>query len=374
VAENLGRDVAFGLENARLPRAEIWDRVDAALMAVGLPYGRDHFVAALSGGELQRLVLAGALVLQPDVLLLDEPTSMLDRASAALARRAIIDAVDDRTLVVVEHRFDPWLDHVDRVIALDHAGRIVSDGTVAEFRSGPAPAGVWMPGLPTPRPVQIPAELVRPTEVESIRAADVDVDLTTRTLRGIHRTAALRGFAADLDPGRLTALTGPSGSGKSTALEVLGGLRPPTRGRVTPELAKLRSRSLSELVGWVPQSPELGFLERTVRAEIAATGLRLDRTVDVSAVAEVFGLSALLDASPFRLSGGEQRRLALAAGLAHRPGTLLLDEPTVGQDPDTWASVVGWMTFARDAGAAVAMATHDGDVPNDVSYELEVTR
>jgi energy-coupling factor transporter ATP-binding protein EcfA2 len=371
VAEHLGRDVAFGLENARMTRAEIWSRVDIALDAVGLAYGRDHFVTALSGGELQRMVLAGALALRPDVLLLDEPTSMLDRASADVARTAILDTLGDRTLVVVEHRFEPWLDHVDRVIALDHGGRMVSDGTVAAFLSGPPPAGVWMPGRAAPKPMEVPAELVRPSRVETVRAVGVDVDLTTRTLRGTHRTAALRHFAADVTGGQLTALVGPSGSGKSTALEMLSGARPPTRGRIEPELARLQSRELAARVGWVPQNPELGFLTRSVREEIAHTAHRLGRAIDVEAVAETFGLADLLEASPFRLSGGEQRRLALAAGLAHRPGVSLLDEPTVGQDPDTWASVVGWMSSARDAGASVVVATHDADIPRDVTLELE---
>ncbi|WP_159317015.1 ATP-binding cassette domain-containing protein, partial [Raoultella terrigena] len=89
VAEHLGRDVAFGLENARLGRDEIWRRVDAALLSVGLPYGRDHPTGALSGGEQQRLALAGVLAVEPDVLLLDEPTAMLDAETAATVRAAI---------------------------------------------------------------------------------------------------------------------------------------------------------------------------------------------------------------------------------------------------------------------------------------------
>jgi energy-coupling factor transport system ATP-binding protein len=370
VAEHIGRDVAFGLENIRKPRPEIWDRVDAALAAVGLDHGRNHFVAALSGGELQRMVLAGVLALQPDVLLLDEPTSMLDRRSAATARQAIDAAIGERTLIVVEHRFEPWLEHVDRVIALDRSGRIVSDGSVAEFLAAPAPAGVWMPGGPIPTPDVLPAELVRPASTLTIRASDVDVDLVTRTLRGVHRAAAVRAFSAAIEPGLITALTGPSGSGKSTALEVLGGLRPPNRGSVAPELASLRSSEVARQVGWVPQNPEIGFLASSVAEEIALTGRRTGRVVDTAAVADVFGLGALLASSPFRLSGGEQRRLALAAGLAHRPAALLLDEPTVGQDPSTWAAVTGWMTSARDAGAAVAFATHDPDAPRDATLEF----
>jgi energy-coupling factor transporter ATP-binding protein EcfA2 len=370
VAERIGRDVAFGPENAGLPRAEIWRRVDEVLAAVGLTYGRDHFTAALSGGEQQRLALAGVLAMRPDLLLLDEPTSMLDASTADAVREAIVAAAGDRTLVVVEHRIAPWLAHVDRVVVLSPGGEVVSDGSVASFLSGPPPAGVWMPDMAPPAPLDVPAELVRPSAVTTVRADDVVVDLVTRTLRGAQRTRALDGFAAELAPGAVTALRGPSGAGKSTALALLGGLLRPTSGTVSPDLGRWRSPRLAEAVGWVPQNPEHGFLAPTVAEEVGRTAARVGRPVDVDAVLTVFGLERYAAANPYRLSGGEQRRLALAAALAHRPGVVLLDEPTVGQDPGTWAAVVGWLGAARSAGAAVAVATHDADLPADVELAM----
>ncbi|MET0931223.1 MAG: ATP-binding cassette domain-containing protein [Aeromicrobium sp.] len=371
VAERMGRDVAFGPENAALPPAEIWSRVDEALAAVGLTYGRDHFTAALSGGEQQRLALAGVLAMRPDVLLLDEPTSMLDDATAASVREAILAASGDRTLIVVEHRIEPWLPHVDRVVVLAPGGTIVSDGTVASFLAGPRPAGVWMPGVPTPEPLDVPAELVSPAaEPLAVAASDVSVELVMRTLRGTQRTQALVGLSAAITPGVVTGFTGPSGAGKSTALAVLGGLLKPASGTVTPELRRRRSTALASVVGWVPQNPEHGFLTTTVGAEVRHTAARVGRVVDVAAVLEVFGLERFTDANPYRLSGGEQRRLALAAALAHRPGVVLLDEPTVGQDPDTWAAVAGWIESARAAGATVGVSTHDADLALDVEHRM----
>ncbi len=372
VAEQVGRDVAFGLENESVAPALMWPQVDQALASVNLPDVRDRLVSTLSGGELQRVALAGVLVTRPDVLLLDEPTSMLDSVNAEAARDAVLLAAGERTLIVVEHRFEPWLDHVDRIVALSADGGLAFDGSVDAFRQAPALDGVWMPGAPPPLPLALPVELVAPDNpVRTIEAQDVQVTLATRTLRGTNRTMALRDFGALLAPGTSTAFIGPSGAGKSTALAVCGGLQRTDTGRVTPDRARWRSRRLAADVGWVPQNPEHAFLASTVAEEVERTGQRLGRMVDVEAVLAAFGLASLAGANPFRLSGGEQRRLALAAGLAHRPGVMLLDEPTVGQDPATWAAVVGWMDAARDAGAIVALSTHDADVQPDVVVHFE---
>ena len=201
-------------------------------------------------------------------------------------------------------------------------------------------------------------------------AEDVTVDLVTRTLRGTQRTRALTGLDLALEPGSRTAVVGPSGAGKSTALAMLGGLIRPVSGTVTPALARRRSRQLAPDVGWVPQDSELGFVTTEVAAEISRTGEVIGTEVDVGAVLDVLGLGHLGAAHPYRLSGGEQRRLALAAALAHRPGLALLDEPTVGQDRHTWAAVAGWIGAAARAGATVGVSTHDDDLPVDATVRL----
>lgn len=369
VAERVGRDVAFGPENLGLTRAEIHSRVAAALESVRLPYPVRHFTAALSGGELQRLALAGVLAMRPDLVLLDEPTSMLDEANATAVQGAIVEAAKDATLLVVEHHIGPWLEHVGRVIVLSKEGTIISDGPPAALRD--VPEGVWLPGRPTPTPLEIPASLVTPRcQPFDITLDDVSVDLKTRTLRGVQTHRALNGFSAPLSAGAITTLSGPSGAGKSTALAAFGGLLGPTSGTVTPELHTWRSRQLAGSIGWVPQNPEHGFLARTVADEVAKTAHGLGDAIDVGAILEVFGLSQLARANPYRLSGGEQRRLALAAALGHRPGAVLLDEPTVGQDRQTWAAVVGWIVAAAGAGAAAGVSTHDALMPCDVDLRL----
>jgi energy-coupling factor transporter ATP-binding protein EcfA2 len=170
------------------------------------------------------------------------------------------------------------------------------------------------------------------------------------------------------------AVTGASGSGKSTLLGLLAGLDRPDDGEVRagPALATQqgsapwawRSLDLAARLAWVPQRPEHGVVTHTVRDEVLAGSRALSRpegeaVARADALLEVFGLSALSGASPYHLSGGEKRRLMVAAALAHGPAGVLLDEPTVGQDRRTWAVVTGACRAAAAAGAGAAMATHD---------------
>jgi len=390
VAERVGRDVAFGPENLGLERDEIWRRVRAALDAVGFPYDLDHPTNALSGGESQRLALAGALALGPQVVLLDEPTAMLDPRSAEQVRRSVLDVVHERgsTMVVAEHRIEPWLDHVDRLLVLDERGDLVADGEPRSLLSAQAARladqGVWVPGHHPPQPVDLPQDLVEPwagpahtvTEGPLLSAREVSVRHRRRVgaRAAATTTLALDRVCADLAAGRTLAVTGASGAGKSTLVSLLAGLRGPDTGvvRVAEPLAARRGREparwssadLARRISWVPQTPEHAIVAPTVLDEVltAARAVgrdrqRAERRAD--GLLEALGLSSLSGRSPHHLSGGEQRRLMLAAALAHGPDALLLDEPTVGQDRHTWAAVLGCCRSARAAGVAVGAATHD---------------
>ncbi|MGO1165208.1 MAG: ATP-binding cassette domain-containing protein [Janibacter sp.] len=397
VSATIGRDVAFGLENIALPPEEMPPRVERALALVGLGHlPQDTPTHTLSGGQTQRLALAGSLALQPSLLLLDEPTAMLDDVTATEVRDAVIAAGEGLTTVLVEHRIAPWVDLVDRLVVLGRDGRVRHDGSPAEVLGEHgqtlAEEGIWVPGAPAPEPLTVDlGPLSRPAPSGAVVTAgpgggeSLLVERRRTRLDGSSETATVLETPETLDaaPGRATALVGPSGGGKSTWLATTAGLLPPSSGRVVThdsrDVADVPAEEIAHVLGWVPQWSSSALLARTVLDEVLLTGRTLG-TDDEGApkerarhLLETLGMAHLERADPQTLSGGEQRRLAVAAALAHGPGVILADEPTVGQDRGTWAAVTGLLLAHRERGGAVVAATHDHDLVRLVDEVHTVT-
>ncbi len=357
IMHSVGDDVAFGCENFSVPRDDIWRRVRAALESVGLSAGVDASTASLSGGQKQRLALAGVMAFEPGLLLLDEPTANLDPQGVLDVVAAVSRVVAETgcTLVVVDHNPAPWEKLITRVMTLDATGGLVAEAT------------------DYPR--------VSRSHVSSPRSAG-DLVMATRELVVGH--PGQPGIAVPdlaLRAGTITALTGTNGSGKSTLSLTLGGLlaprsgaivagdtiRPGLRARVASIPHRWSARDLVRRVGSVFQSPENQFVQPTVRGEVAV-GLRVtrvDRTEIATRVDDrlaLMGLSELAGAHPFTLSGGQKRRLALVAATVTKPHLVVVDEPTFGQDDESWAEVVTLLDELASAGSAVLMTTHDSDL------------
>jgi energy-coupling factor transport system ATP-binding protein len=410
VLARCGDDVAFGLENHGVPVDQIWPRVRQALDAVGFRYPQRHPTSALSGGERQRLALAGVIALRPGLLLLDEPTSMLDPDGARMLNERIRELLDGTgaTCVLVEHRVRPWLDLVDRVVVLDPEGGLSADGTPqavlgsqARGRTGHAAgaersgvgarlaaSGVWVPGHePVParhvgrrgRTVPHPGTAAglppasRATAGQPLLdAVDLDVGHPGRWAAGL--PPVVRDITLTVWAGGSLSLLGVNGSGKSTLLRTLGGLVAPRGGTLVaaeslaagagPIPHRWRPTDLVQRIGTVFQEPQHQFVSSTVLQELMVGPHRIGMAGPVlrervEELLERLRLSSLARANPFTLSGGEQRRLSVATALATRPRVLALDEPTFGQDSRTWVELVDLLVDLVDDGAAVVTATHD---------------
>lgn len=366
-----GDDVAFGCENLGVPRAQIWPRVVSALDAVGLDVPLDHPTKALSGGQKQRLALAGLLAMRPGLVLLDEPTANLDPAGVIEVRDAVERMLQAQpaTLVVVEHRLDVWLPLITRVIVIGDGG-VVADGPPREVLVSEgarlSASGVWVPGWPPRVP---PAPMT----------AHGETLLSTRGLAvaRVKGRPVATGIDLDVRAGEALAITGPNGAGKSTLGLTLAGLLAPASGTVTASSAlagdagdtpiRWASRDLLTRIGMVFQEPEHQLLATTVRDELAVGPRALGMAEDeIAARSEELlhrlRLAPLAAANPYTLSGGEKRRLTVAAAIATRPRVLVLDEPTFGQDSRTWAELVAMLAALRDEGSAIVTITHDLEV------------
>ena len=410
------QELALPLENQAADPASIGPRIAAALDVAGAAVLRDRATATLSGGESQRIALAAAMVAEPEVLLLDEPTSMLDPAGITAVRAALAGAVEryGPAVVLVEHRLDEWSggDGVAglpaRALALTENGEVLADGpTAAVLRDHAAElhaAWCWLPldaellaltgaegGLAAPANTALLKTLAaaaprgRPSDGGATMAADggeptteADVGpaaptqhngvppvLTARALavsrvagrrrrrRRFRREApppvpVLTGIDLAVRPGEVVALLGGNGVGKTTLLLTLARLLEPLAGEVT-----------GPRPGLVFQNPEHQFLAHTVEKEI---GHGLPAAVAAKVVPEQLRrhrLEHLAEQNPFRLSGGEKRRVSLAAMLAHERPVLLADEPTLGLDRRDTIATLATLREAADAGTAVVLASHD---------------
>ncbi|MGI6590148.1 MAG: ABC transporter ATP-binding protein [Eggerthellaceae bacterium] len=403
VTDKVWHELAFGLESLGCDQRTMRLRVAEMASYFGIQQWFHRDVKDLSGGEKQLLCLASIMVMQPRVLILDEPTSQLDPIAASNFLNTILKINRDlgTTIILSEHRLQEVFPVADRVVVMD-CGRLIADGdprTVGSrlcaeqhdmAASVPTPMRIYLevspdsPGSATACPLTVregrawleratgdradstaalPAEPPVPEDFTPVVQAKEVWMRYERDLPDVLRDVNLR-----VPPGVLLAVVGGNGTGKSTLLRTLAGVEKAYRGSVKVEGRKVSSYRAHELyrglMGLLPQDPANLLVAKTVEQDLRLMfeGQDLsDAEVDeqVHAMAQRLDLSGLLDRHPLDLSAGEQQRAALAKVLLGKPRILLLDEPTKGIDECFKGRLARLFAELKDQGVTIIMASHD---------------
>ncbi|MFQ6057565.1 MAG: ABC transporter ATP-binding protein [Anaerolineae bacterium] len=370
-------EVAFGLENLGLPREEIMRRVDGTLRHLGIAHLRERETFHLSGGEKQKVAIAGTLAMEPSILLLDEPLANLDPASAQEALRFLRRLAEEgKTIVIVEHRVEDVLKIEPHKVLYLVEGRTRYWGDAAglagavDYHEVKLPAEMVMAQAraersaeltPRPPPTAVPALAPGGKKEPLVEFRDVHFAYNGKP--------ALQDVSLAIYPGDVVAILGPNGAGKTTLVKHAIGLLKARRGQVIIGGREARQASTAQLartVGYVFQSPAHMLFAPTVREELAFGPRNLgydEPTIEegVAQAVRIVNLSGLEEYPPLALSFGQQKRVTIAAILAMRSRILAMDEPTAGQD------YKNYMTF-MDAilrlpyFEAILFITHDLDL------------
>lgn len=392
VASNVYNEIAFGPENLGIPREEIVERVEQVMQRLNIEHLRERETFNLSGGEKQKVALAGLLAMNPSILLLDEPLASLDPASAYEALEVFRSLAEEgKTIVLIEHRVeDAIFAKPDRLMYME-AGQIKYLGSIQDLPTEINHREVKLPADWIVKRVRQKGETLTKTEpaprVKSDAMTSQAVSKQSKPLIVFENVdfrysdetpLILENVNLKIHEGDLIAILGPNGAGKSTLVKHIIGLLKPTRGRVLVQGEDTRNMSVAQIahqIGYVFQSPTQMLYAPTVREELefGPKNLNFDLLVLQKAVTEsvaTANLKGFEEYPPLGLSFGQQKRTTIAAVLAMQSKVMIMDEPTAGQDYSNYTRFMdamcrpinGAKSLVTSNFAATLFITHDVDL------------
>ncbi len=376
VVDTVEAELVFAMENHGFSQAAMRERVERVLAQLEIAHLRDRRISTLSGGEKQRVALASALTLAPQVLVLDEPTSQLDPQAADDVLHALraLNRELGLTIVLSEHRLERVAAYADQLVYLPGDGSVQAGAPrdmLARIDQAPPLAALgralgWQPLPLTIEEARAFGEVGLPDAPRAApEPAGGEEEIVVRDLwHAYDGHLALRGVDLAVSRGETVAIVGANGSGKTTLLKHLVGLLQPGRGAVYVRGLDTRRTPLEELirvVGYVPQNPNALLFAETVREELAFTRMNHGYPRDSlpEGLLEALGIEAYRERYPRDLSVGERQRVALGAILAAEPQIILLDEPTRGVDRRQKEALMRYLAREREQGRTVIVSTHD---------------
>lgn len=348
-------EIAFGCENRGMPASEIRARIQTTARELGIEHLLDRDIFALSSGEKQKIAVASAYALNPDIFVFDEPSSNLDHA-ACRELAALMKTLKARgkTMVIAEHRLYYLAQLIDRAVYLS-GGEILREWTKEEFLALPDTerealglravcVDALCPENPKARPASAPIVTVRELSAGYTRGKPVLNDIS---------------FIAS--PGESIGIVGKNGQGKSTLARTLCGLHKEWRGSVALNGRQLNTKTRAGPFYLVMQESGYQLFTDSVENELRLSKSKKDRPSDgkVNAILDALSLGALRERHPMSLSGGEKQRVAIGTAMARDAAALIFDEPTSGLDFGNMRRVVAVIAQLRAEGKTIFIITHD---------------
>lgn len=397
VTDKVWHELAFGLESLGYKTDQIRGRVAEMASFFGIQTWFHKKITELSGGQKQLLNLASVMVMQPSVLILDEPTSQLDPIAAGdfLATLKKINRELGITIILTEHRLEDALPLSDRVIVMDGGSIIIDDipTMVGEklkkvkhdmFAAMPTPMRIYA-GVDNNLQCPITVRdgrywITKLAESKSLNSDTIPKDSNLDFIKPIiemdevwfryerNLPDVVKGLSAVIHEGEIFSIVGGNGTGKTTSLSIMSGILRPYRGTVKindkPMKDLKRKEHFENIIGVLPQNPKVLFVKKTVELDLyeMLSGRKISKKEQqrrIIEVTELCELENLIHMHPYDLSGGEQQRAALAKVLLLYPRILLLDEPTKGLDGHFKEKLANILKKLQTEGVTVIMVSHD---------------
>ena len=388
VTDKVWHELAFGLESLGCEQTTMRSRVAEMACYFGIQDWFHRNVAELSGGQKQLLNLASIMAMQPEVLILDEPTSQLDPIAASDFLNTVrkINTELGTTVIITEHRLEDIFPYADRAVVMD-GGRIIADDAPSKvgqllfeqknpmFTAMPTPVRVFYgAGCSGNSPLTVrqgrnwlsaefPNGAEHRAEPVGLLGENDNPALVLKELWFRYEKDSpdiLRGVSAEIPEGKLYAILGGNGAGKSTTLKAISGICRPYRGKVKlfgKPLTQYKSKELfKNCLAMLPQDPKSLFVKKTVREDLDEMSKDGEKVREIAALCQI---TELLDSHPYDLSGGERQRAALAKDLLTEPKILLLDEPTKGIDGFFKETLAEILCKLKTQGVTIVMVSHD---------------